>query len=390
VNPGDDFHDGPTSDEGAMNAGGERPPVTNADAVDPAAPVPGAVSSPAASADAVNPLAPLAASSPPPAKVDPVLPYAAQPSASRGRRFAVTALKVTLFAIVLALVIPRLWHNLREVNLRTTRLNPWFVLLCAVCAAGTPLVQLVVFRELLAAYFRRLPWRVMVVASFLPPLGKYLPGKVAALGGTIYLLRRQGVPGAIAFSLALMQDGLAVITGMMVAAPLLLWEPIRRFSPLLRWLAPCVVVIGIICLHPRVFTGVANLALRLFRRPRLAARPTLRQYMLPMLITFGQWVCIGLALWCMARAVTPVAISRIPLFIASASFAMTLSYLALFAPGGLGPREALLLVTLSPLIGAESAAIVVVAIRVVQTLIELTLAALGYLVLRRLAAQPAM
>ena len=62
---------------------------------------------------------------------------------------------------------------------------------------------------------------------------------------------------------------------------------------------------------------------------------------------------------------------------------MTFSYLALFAPGGLGVREGIYLLVLSPVIGAEKTAIVVVALRLAQTLLELLLAAIGLWLLRR-------
>jgi uncharacterized membrane protein YbhN (UPF0104 family) len=53
-----------------------------------------------------------------------------------------------------------------------------------------------------------------------------------------------------------------------------------------------------------------------------------------------------------------------------------------FTPGGLGIREGLYLLTLGPTVG-PAAAIVVVAMRVVQTLIEVLLAAVGAMLLRR-------
>ena len=61
---------------------------------------------------------------------------------------------------------------------------------------------------------------------------------------------------------------------------------------------------------------------------------------------------------------------------------MTVSYLMPFTPGGLGIREGLYLLTLGPTVG-PAAAIVVVAMRVVQTLIEVLLAGVGAMLLRR-------
>jgi uncharacterized membrane protein YbhN (UPF0104 family) len=60
---------------------------------------------------------------------------------------------------------------------------------------------------------------------------------------------------------------------------------------------------------------------------------------------------------------------------------MTVSYLMPFTPGGIGIREGLYLITLGPTIGPR-VAIVVVAMRVIQTVIEVLLAGIGALVMR--------
>jgi uncharacterized membrane protein YbhN (UPF0104 family) len=154
----------------------------------------------------------------------------------------------------------------------------------------------------------------------------------------------------------------------------------------MAWLA-CVVmtIVGIVLLHPRVFVGMLNFALRKLKRQPIAQVPPLARYLWPVLASFGQWIFAGLALWFMTAAVTDVSTTLIPLFIASAALAMTVSYLTPFAPGGIGVREGLYLLTLGPVIGPK-VAIVVVAMRVVQTLIELLLAGVGMALLRRPAA----
>jgi uncharacterized membrane protein YbhN (UPF0104 family) len=120
----------------------------------------------------------------------------------------------------------------------------------------------------------------------------------------------------------------------------------------------------------------------MIKRQPIAQTPPLGKYLWPVLASFGQWLFAGFGLWFMTMAVTPVQASLIPLFIASAALAMTVSYLMPFTPGGLGIREGLYLITLGPTIGPR-VAIVVVAMRVIQTVIEILLAAIGAWVMRR-------
>ena len=297
------------------------------------------------------------------------------------RSLVLAVIKLLLTLIVVAFVAVALVKQFHAVRWEQMRFQPALAAAGVIAMLGVNACQLVTFRGLLAGYGQRLPWRTTLTAAWVPPLGKYVPGKVASIAGAVYLLRSRGVPGAVALGTALMLDGLAVLAGLITSTPLLLWEPVRKQMPY-AWIG-CIVLVaaGAGMLHPRVFVRLINFLLRRLKRSPLPAEPTVRSFLLPAAASFGQWFFAGLGLWLMTRALIVVSPALLPLFIAVAALAMTVSYLALFAPGGIGVREWLYLVTLGPVVGA-SAAIVIVAMRVIQTLIELSLAGVGMWLLR--------
>ena len=249
------------------------------------------------------------------------------------------------------------------------------------CVLGVNAMQLIARWTLLIAYGQRVTWRVQLGSTWVPQLGKYVPGGIASIGGAVYLLRKAGVPGAVALSVTVLLDALAVMAGLIISVPLLFSKPMREHLPN-AWLAGAVmIVLGVVMLHPRVFVGALNFVLLRFRRQPIADIPPLRRYLWPALASFGQWLAAGLGLWCMTLAVTDASAKQIPMFIASAALAMTVSYLMPFAPGGLGVREGIYVITLRSAIGPE-VAIVAVAVRVIQTIIEVILAAVGMALLR--------
>jgi hypothetical protein len=299
----------------------------------------------------------------------------------RGSRIVMLIKAVACLAVV-AFVTVALVHQFRQVRWDEMHFHAGLAALAVLCMLGVSAVQLLMFRTLLLAFGYRLPWRVTLGTAWIPPLGKYIPGKVAAVAGAVYLQRQNGVPGAVAVSVAVMLDGLAVIAGLIVSAPLLIWhEGVRARVPTAGVWCAVLALGGIVLLHPRVFVKLLNLLLRLAGRQPLKVVPSMAKFAVPVLAAFGQWLYAGLGLWLMTRAVTEVSPATIPLFISTAALAMTVSYLALFAPGGVGVREWLYLAALGPVIGPR-AAIVVVAMRIVQTLIELSLAAIGAAALR--------
>lgn len=293
-----------------------------------------------------------------------------------------TLLKAAAFALVLGLAARAIWQSGRQVDLPLLRPAPLPLGGAVACFVLVYLMQMVSYRTLLSAYVTPPRWRAMAAVAWVPPLGKYVPGKVASLLGAVWLLRRLGVASWAAVSAVLVMDGLAVLSGLISGAPLLWWGPLREAWPWGRAVAGGVVALGALLLHPRVYGRLVNVALRLLKRPALPRPPDGRRYAAVAALMFGQWALAGLALWLTCAAVAPLPAAALPWCVAVAALAYTVGYLALFAPGGLGPRELVFQYTLVLMIGG-SAAVVVVLMRLLQTGVELAMAAAGMALLPR-------
>src|SRR4029077_6153479 len=117
--------------------------------------------------------------------------------------------------------------NLRGVDWKSFHPNLPLVLAAAAFIALVTMTQIIAYRLLLAAYGPKLTWPQAATLSWVPGLAKYIPGKVFALGGTVYLLRRYKIPAPVAVSVTLMGDAVAVLTGLIVGAPMLLTPQAR-------------------------------------------------------------------------------------------------------------------------------------------------------------------
>jgi hypothetical protein len=321
-------------------------------------------------------------------------PQSPQPIAasagSRGISLLFSAVKWILFLVVLAFVVRALAKQFEQIDFRSVHFQPLMVLGAIVAMMLVPVAQLISYRILLSAYLHRPPWRALAAAVWVPILGKYVPGKVASVVGIVYILKRFAIPIAIAFSVVLVLDGMMAVSGLMLGAPLLLSGPVKHLLPQ-GWIAAIfIVACGLVCLHPRVFGWVTNFVLKKMGREPLDHMPDLKHYLVPVICVFCQWTLAGVSLWCVARSVTMVPLTQIPTFVSIAGLAYTISYLALFAPGGIGVREAIFLATLQQIVGLGSdAAIVVVGIRVVQIFVEILCVLAGLVILKFFAQEPA-
>src|SRR5262245_63857746 len=116
------------------------------------------------------------------------------------RKTGWAVLKWGLFLIVLGFVAHSLWKQFELIDWSTVRFSALPLVGAFVCLLLVPPVQLISYRTLLGAYAQAPPLRVMAVVAWVPPLGKYVPGKVASLVGAVVILRKFNIPAGIALS----------------------------------------------------------------------------------------------------------------------------------------------------------------------------------------------
>lgn len=237
-------------------------------------------------------------------------------------------------------------------------------------------------QQLLVALHRRVHWPWVVGSLWVSLLGRYIPGKAATVAGAVWLLSRRGVPAGLATSAILMRTGTNLVSGLLIALPLTLWQPVRAKLPG-AWLW-CVLLAaaGIVLLHPRVFSAALSFAFRKLRRPPLPRMPGGRHYLASLASNLLAWLFLGLGCYLGARSVCEVPIQWVPVFVAATSLATVLGLLAVFAPGGLGVREGILTVVLAPVLGVGLAGAVALLLRVLVSITDILLAAAGALLLR--------
>lgn len=299
-------------------------------------------------------------------------------------------LKFVVVAVILTFVVRAIARDVSQID--WSRVDPDWAFL-ALGIASILLVgplQLVVWKSLLAAYVGPMGWRELVVQAWIPPMGKYVPGKVASIAGSVYIASQLGIPAARALSVAVAMDGLALLTGLIVGLPIFFFEPLRASMPVAAWMCIVAVAMASISLHPAVFARLMNFALRKLKRAPLDRIPTTRQYVIPVMCMFGQWVLCGLGVWASARSMGDIPVSSFGWTMVVMSFACSIGFLVLLAPGGIGVREGILLAGLRHLVDpSPAAAIVVVLQRLIFVTAEVTQFAFASVVWRRLKRERA-
>jgi glycosyltransferase 2 family protein len=167
-----------------------------------------------------------------------------------------------------------------------------------------------------------------------------------------------------------------VMTGVML--PLTSTGAVRTY-----WWVLAITPLAIACLHPWVVRFALNLVLRVARREPLEQANSLPGMARALAWTCLGWGFYGLHAWLLISSFDHGSTLHVlALSFGAYALAWSVGFLIIFFPGGLGPREAVLVAVLSPVMPAASALIVALASRIVMTLGDLLWAACGLTIAR--------
>jgi len=301
------------------------------------------------------------------------------------------AIKWGLFALVLAFVSRQGWQMWHSLGQEPTAIRwPW-VVVSGLAALLAWIPSIWYWRRLLEAFHCQVPWFPLIHSYYVGHLGKYVPGKAAVIVIRTALLRPFGLGPAVgaytvtAEALTYMAAGLTNAAALLPFAasqlPQLPWLQTIAAQPWLRGLLP--VLVGV--------TGVLLLMAGSRQCVRVAQRAAIRQGGDPgafpplprglllqgFLVFVAAWWLQGLSLGAAITAASPTLPSWTdwPRWTGAAALALVGGFLALFAPGGIGVREAVLL-SLLPHLEPRVAVLATVLWRAASLVGELTLSGL--------------
>jgi uncharacterized membrane protein YbhN (UPF0104 family) len=262
--------------------------------------------------------------------------------------------------------------------------NPVYFILACLTLAAYYLLFVLGWMRILADWDLRISYPAALRAEMVSMLAKYIPGGIWTPAARVVAARRAGITDAPLVTVSiLLEAGISAVAGVIVFVVSLAWtEEVK--APILPIVLFAVIVTTL--LHPRIFCPLASRVLRRFGHPAL--RP-LRTGTMGFLLVFYSftWVVGGLALWLMLRSVgAHPPISTIVYLGGTAAVGAIVAVVSIFAPSGLGPRDASMYGLMLAVAPAGAALGATVLNRVAITLVELLLLVVGGIAIRHLEA----
>ena len=265
-------------------------------------------------------------------------------------------------------------HDLGNANL---------VLFGVGCAAvgAYYLVFILGWIRILSEWGIQLSYMQALRAEMISMLAKYIPGGIWTPAARVVAARRAGVTDtALVTSSILLEAGLSAVSGVIVfVISLPFVDDVQApLVPLIVFGAVLAVLV-----QPKAFRPLAHKVLRRFGYTK--ELPNVRARTLTMLLVFyaGTWVLGGFALWLLLRSVgAHPEPSSIVFLGGTAAVGAIVAVLFVFAPSGLGVREASMYGLLLAIATPGQALGAVALNRLALTGVELVLFLIGWLFLR--------
>jgi glycosyltransferase 2 family protein len=246
-------------------------------------------------------------------------------------------LVAVLLGITLASEAGTLWHEAR-------RLSVPFVLLAFALSIGGLFFNLMVWREIIADLGSRLSvaeaWRIFFIGN----VSKYVPGSIWPVLVQAELGADRGIPRSRSAVSVLISYTVMTCSGAVVAAitlPLATAGSVAQYFWILF-----VVPVGIVMLSPPVLNRLLGLVLRVSRQPALEKGISYRGLGRTMGWALAAWATNGLMIYVLMRQLAGDRQGTLLVSVGAYSLSWTVGFLAIFAPAGLGVREAVMIAVL--------------------------------------------
>lgn len=287
---------------------------------------------------------------------------------ARKPRFRADVLGIGFVLVAVAVAGWAMRDQLPAIGSALATIGWWRVVVSCLLAMAGLLATAEVWRQCLAALGETVSPHASRQIFFPAQAGKYLPGSVWPFLAQARFARRHGVRPGLALLAGSVFLVVHLVTSVPVSALLLVSQPtlVDKFG----WMGIGALA-GLVLLHPRVLNaGVQKLAKR-----SEVAPPTLgwAQVGRPLAWMVPAWLCYGLAGFLLAA---PLGVPG-PLLLVLATGAFALGWLVgllvVFAPAGVGAREAALILAFTPAIGVAGATTVALLLRLVHTVADVGL-----------------
>jgi len=289
----------------------------------------------------------------------------------------ITAVKILIIVLIFYLIFKNIYSNWGQLDFRKQHFNLFYIVLSVLIMQLAWMTTAWSWGKTLEAFNFKLRYSDVFTIYFRSMVAKYLPGKLWQIVGSTYMAAKKGVPEGSTVASVVIGQGYSLLSGLaLVAGALALGviQPPGGGFAFFRWTAiPILVLLIILTVRPELAEPLMNWALRLAKRQTISLRINIATSLRLFMAFLIPWFIFGLSFWFLGRGLEDIPISHYLSFTAIMTASTVIGFLAVFAPGGLGVKEGLIVVFLTTLAGYSAAfsSAIAIGFRIITSFVEL-------------------
>jgi len=231
-----------------------------------------------------------------------------------------------------------LYQNWRQIPFGMLKFNPLFLIYSYIFMAITLVLMALGWKLCLECFKVKVGlWKANQILS-IARLGIYVPGKIWAIAGLVYLAKQEGIPGRKTGANAIMETLLTVLSALLIST--------FSFSFFMEnvniYLLFIVIALCFICLYPPLFTKLANWGLKIIKQEPVEFSLNYARLLVILSVYLLNWFFQGLCFYFLIASFYPIPFALLPSLLSLHVISWAVGFLSILTPGGLGVRDGVL------------------------------------------------
>ncbi|MCL5959216.1 MAG: lysylphosphatidylglycerol synthase domain-containing protein [Chloroflexi bacterium] len=292
-----------------------------------------------------------------------------------------TAVKYAAIAVVLAFWGAYVHRNWQSFTSLSWQLDPVYLLVGLAFYVGFYLMMGSGSVLALRALGQKVDYAAALHIWLVALPARYLPGSMWHIAGRAYMGTQMGISKQDLLVSSFLEHAVAIVSGLIV---FLIFTPIGgafvdSSSSYFLFLIP----VGLALTHPLVFQRVINLGLGMVRKQPLELKLGFAR-VLGLVVWFGlTHIFAGVSLFFILAAISSAPLSLLPVLIGASAFAWVVGVVSLLVPGGIGVREATIVLLSSAFVAVPAITAAAFVLRFISAVAEVVLVVSSTAISRR-------
>lgn len=242
-------------------------------------------------------------------------------------------------------------------------------------------------RNIVKIFKCKISFKKVCLILFYSQFAKYLPGGVWGYVGRVYLYKKEGMSTGDASKSVLLETLLVLVSGIFISFGSLFF--IDKLSSLewldniyIRSVGILISIILILFMHPKILNSLLDLMPAIINKNKVRFKYEFLSLLKPMLYLVIFWLGVGISFWFLIRSFIYIDSVLLPMTTCAFIISWVIGLFVFFTPGGIGTREAVLIVVLNLHLPVYISAFIALMARIWWVLGELIWLFLSYLLNR--------